>query len=91
MAVVAPPRKPPLVALHDGDGLRRVQHGLFLLGWTAATIFINAWLFTIDIAAGVLGLVVAKHVLVACLVKGLGIDAQPADAAVPLPVREHDE
>ncbi|MGE3803470.1 MAG: hypothetical protein AB7K24_02220 [Gemmataceae bacterium] len=86
MAVIAPPRKPPFIALDDGDGMRRIQQGLFLLGWTAATVFLNAWLFTVDLAAGILGLVVAKHVLVAVLVKGLGIDENRAASSGPAPV-----
>lgn len=63
------------MALDDGDGLSRVHLRLWQLGWTSATILVTVWLMTLGPIPGVIGVVVAKHVLVAILVMGLGIDA----------------
>lgn len=92
--LAAPPRRPPCIALDDGGGSRRIQRGLTVLGWTSATVFATAWLITLGQVAGILALVVAKHVLVAVLVYGLGVDnesrASRRPGAVPLPVDSED-
>ncbi len=80
MPILAPPPKPPPVALADGDGLPRVYFHLRLLGLTTTTVLITTWLCMLGTIPAILALVTAKHVLVAILVMGLGVDAkeQPA-------------
>jgi hypothetical protein len=43
---------------------------------TIATIIVTAWLCTLGPLPAVLSLVVAKHILVAFLVMGLGVDSK---------------
>lgn len=82
MAHLAPPPPPPRVALaEDDDRLRRVRLRLWQLLMTALTVLITAWFCTLGWIPAVLALMVAKHVLVAILVMGLGVDApDPARA-----------
>ena len=44
------------------------------IAWTAVTVFLTAWFCTMGPVAAVLALVVAKHVLVAILLMGMGLD-----------------
>jgi hypothetical protein len=82
MAHLAPPPRPPRVALaEDDDRLRRVRLRLWQVLMTALTVLITAWFCTLGWIPAVLALMVAKHVLVAILVMGLGVDARdPARA-----------
>ena len=48
---------------------------------TALTVLITGWFVSMGPIPAVLALLVAKHVLVAILVMGLGVDA-PTDAAL---------
>jgi hypothetical protein len=72
--LLAPPPRPPRVALDDGDGHRRLRNHLRMWTLTAITILLTGWLCTYGVVASVLALAVAKHVLVAILVMGLGVD-----------------
>lgn len=76
MVIQAPPEKPVRAALGDDDGLPRVQFTLRLWGLTALTVMVTAWLMTLGLVPAILALVTAKHVLVAILAMGLGIDAR---------------
>jgi hypothetical protein len=76
MAQLAPPPRPPLVALGEGDDrLRRVRMRLWQVLLTALTVLITGWFCTLGWVPAILALLVAKHVLVAILVMGLGVDA----------------
>ncbi len=77
MARLAPPPPPPLtVALADEDNFRRTQF-LFRQVWlTVLTVLVTTWFITLGPIPAVIALVVAKHVLVAILVMGLGVDAR---------------
>jgi hypothetical protein len=75
MALLAPPPAPPRVALGDGDGIRRVHSRLTQVLAAAVTVLATAWLCTLGPIPAILGLMVAKHVLVAILMMGLGVDA----------------
>jgi hypothetical protein len=75
MAQLAPPAPPPLVALGDDDRLKRVKFRLWQLLMTAVTVLITGWFITLGPVFAILALLVAKHVLVAILVMGLGVDA----------------
>ena len=77
MARLALPPGPPLqVALADGDAYRPLRDRLWLMWMTILTVLVTAWLCTLGPFPAVIALVVAKHVLVALLVMGLGVDAK---------------
>jgi hypothetical protein len=77
MAQLGLPPAPPLgVALADDNGYRGLQTRLTLVWMTVLTVLITAWLCTLGPLPAVIGLVVAKHILVAILVMGLGVDAK---------------
>jgi putative Mn2+ efflux pump MntP len=76
MMQMAPPQAPPRVALDEGDGLNRVRFRLWQLLWTAGTVGVTAWICTFGWIPAILALLTAKHILVAILVMGLGVDAK---------------
>jgi hypothetical protein len=75
MALRVPPSPPPIPVLAEDDGLERVHFRLWLVALTAFTLLAATWLATFGFGPAVLAFVVAKHVLVAFLAMGLGIDA----------------
>jgi hypothetical protein len=75
MALLAPPPCPPVVGVGDNDGLRRFRMRLVQVSATTITISATAWVCTLGAIPAILGLMVAKHVLVAIIVMGLGVDA----------------
>jgi hypothetical protein len=64
------------VALGDSDGYQRLRQRLWLLWMTIVTVVITAWICMLGPLPAVIALVVAKHILVALLVMGLGVDAK---------------
>jgi hypothetical protein len=74
--MLAPPESPPHVTVDDDDRLRRVHFRLWQITMTAITVFLTAWVCTFGWIPAILALMVAKHVLVAILVMGLGVDAR---------------
>ena len=80
-----PPLKPPVVALADHDGLHRVHFRLRILGLTTTTVLATIWVVMMGLVPAILALVVAKHILVAILVMGLGIDAHREELEPFLP------
>jgi hypothetical protein len=77
MAVLAPPPSPPVLSVCDNDGLRRFRMRLVQVMATTVTVLVTGWLCTLGAIPAILSLMVAKHVLVAILVMGLGVDAPP--------------
>jgi hypothetical protein len=76
MAVLAPPPSPPVrTFVGDNDGVRRLRMRLVQILATLVTVVVTAWLCTLGAIPAILGLMVAKHVLVAILVMGIGVDA----------------
>jgi hypothetical protein len=80
MNATAPPRPPLLVGLDDHGGSDRLRLRLHQISLTAVTVGVTAWCVTLGAIPAVLSLAVAKHILVAILVMGLGVDA-PRPAA----------
>lgn len=74
MSMMAPPQPPPRVALGDGNAPYQLRLRLWQLSLTAITIFLTGWCFSLGWVPGILAAMVAKHVLVAILVMGLGVD-----------------
>ena len=75
MMELAPPPAPPRVALTDRPQ-DNTRLKLRLITYTAVTVFLTAWFCTMGPIPAVLALVVAKHVLVAILAMGLGVDRE---------------
>jgi hypothetical protein len=73
---MAPPAFLPPVALDDEGDFGRVQLRLRQLSLTLVTVLITVWLITLGPIPAIIAVVTAKHVLVAILVMGLGVDAQ---------------
>src|SRR5262249_27628448 len=73
MFELAPPSRPPRVGIADRP-YGNLQSRLRLILYTSVTVFLTAWFCTMGPVPAVLSLVVAKHVLVAILVMGLGVD-----------------
>jgi hypothetical protein len=76
--MIAPPLLPPQIGLDDGDSLGRVHFRLWQVGWSVVIILITVWLMTFGWIPGILAAVTAKHLLVAILAMGLGINGQQA-------------
>src|SRR5437764_215783 len=72
MSVLAPPPRPPRVALEEGDGARRLRTKMAQVMATLATLLATAWLCTLGAVPAIIALMVAKHVLVAIFLMGLG-------------------
>lgn len=79
MMDVSPPPRLPRVAL-DERPYGNTQQRLRLILWTTITVFLTAWFCTMGPIPAILALVVAKHVLVAILVMGLGVDRARREA-----------
>jgi hypothetical protein len=79
MALLAPPPRTPRLALDDNDDLNRLRMRLTQILATVVTVLATAWLCTFGAIAAILALMVAKHILVAILVMGLGVDAPRAE------------
>jgi len=59
----------------DNDGLKRLRFRLVQILASTVTALVTIWLCTFGPIPAILALMVAKHVLVAILVMGLGVDA----------------
>jgi hypothetical protein len=63
-----------LVALDEGDNIRRMRFRLWQVLMTTLTILATAWVCTFGWIPAIVALMVAKHVLVAIYVMGIGVD-----------------
>jgi hypothetical protein len=75
MSLLAPPPSPPRVAVGDDDEIQRFRMRLMQVAATAVTVLATAWLCTLGVLPAIIALMVAKHILVAILVMGLGVDS----------------
>jgi hypothetical protein len=78
MALLAPRPSPPPVAVGDNDGLKRLRFRLLQILASTITVLVTIWLCTFGAIPAILALMTAKHVLVAILLMGLGVDAPRA-------------
>jgi hypothetical protein len=69
MSQLAPPR-PPALATVDDDGLRRLHFRLWQVLMTGLTVLITTWFVTFGAIPAIIALMIAKHVLVAILMRG---------------------
>lgn len=67
-----------MLAIHDG-GPDRVRLRLKQLSWSTATIAVTAWFCSFGPIPSILAIAVAKHILVAILVMGVGLDQTNPD------------
>lgn len=74
MAVLAPPPSPPRVATADNDDINSFRMRTTQVVATVITVLITAWACTLGIIPAIIALMVAKHILVAILMMGLGVD-----------------
>jgi hypothetical protein len=80
MSMLAPPRSPPRLNLGDDDRLKRYRLRMTQTVATLCTVLGTAWVCTLGAIPAILALMVAKHVLVAILLMGSGIDSPKAPA-----------
>ena len=78
MALLAPPPRTPRIALDDDDHLKRLRLWMTQILATIVTVLVTGWLCTYGAIPAILALMTAKHVLVAILMMGLGVDAPRA-------------
>ena len=79
MALLTPPPRPPRIALGENDRLRRLRLRLWHVNVSAIAALATAWCCTLGPIPAIVALMIAKHVLVAILVMGLGVNA-PVEA-----------
>lgn len=79
--MIVPPDAPPRVALARDDGFQRLRVRTCQVSVSALTILGTAWCFTLGWAPGIIATMFAKHILVAILVWGLGVD-EPREAVI---------
>jgi hypothetical protein len=75
MSQLAPPAPPQRIGIDDHDGTPKLRLQLLQVWLTLVTILITVWLITLGPIPAIIGIVTAKHVLVAILVMGLGVDS----------------
>jgi hypothetical protein len=74
MAHLAPPPSPPQLSKGDDDAMRRYRLRMTQVVATLLTLLGTAWVCTFGALPAILALMVAKHILVAVLAMGLGLD-----------------
>jgi hypothetical protein len=79
MSILAPPPRPPRVATGDDDRAKKLRLRLTQTMATLVTLLITAWLCCFGPIPAIIALVTAKHVLVAILLMGMGVDASPEE------------
>lgn len=75
MAILAPPPLPPRAATTEGDGARNFRLRLTQVMASLYTVLGTGWVCTLGPIPAILALAVAKHVLVAIIMMGCGVDA----------------
>ena len=73
MKMMVPP-SPPQIALADWGDRDRLRMRLNQITLSTATVLATAWCVTLGAVPAVISLSIAKHILVAILAMGLGVD-----------------
>jgi hypothetical protein len=81
MKMLVPPEPPPVALANPGgsDHLRLRLHQVTL---SAVTVLVTAWCVTLGAVPAIISISLAKHILVAILAMGLGVDG-PRQPAAP--------
>jgi hypothetical protein len=66
----------------DPDELRRHRRRVFQVSASLVTVLATAWACTLGVIPAIIAILIAKHVLVAILLMGSGLDA-PKASEVP--------
>ena len=74
MSVLAPPPSPPRLNLGDDDRMKRYRLRMTQTVATLFTLVGTAWLCTLGAIPAILALMFAKHILVAILLMGSGME-----------------
>lgn len=77
------PPGPPVVVKVEDDGIRRVHFRLWQILMTTLTVLITTWFCTFGFLPAIIALMVAKHVLVAILIRGFDLPAAPGARGLP--------
>jgi hypothetical protein len=75
MSILAPPPAPPRIASGDDGRTKKLRLRLGQTMATMVTLLITAWICSFGAIPAIVALVTAKHVLVAILLMGMGVDA----------------
>jgi hypothetical protein len=75
MSMLAPPPAPPRVASGDDGRTKKLRMRMSQVMATLVTLLITAWICSFGAIPAIVALVTAKHVLVAILLMGMGVDA----------------
>ncbi len=75
MAALAPPPAPPRVVPGDNDDKKRFRMRLTQVMASMATLLGTAWVCSLGAIPAIIALAIAKHVLVAIFIMGIGVDA----------------
>lgn len=76
MALLVAPPRPPRVALGDRSNHDRFRFRQWQMMVTTITVFVTGWFCTLGVIPAIIALMIAKHILVAVLVMGLGVDSR---------------
>ncbi len=76
MATLAPPPAPPRVTTGDDGRIKKLRLRMGQVVSTMVTLLITAWICSLGAIPAIIALVTAKHVLVAILLMGMGVDAE---------------
>jgi hypothetical protein len=75
MSMLAPPPATPRLASGDDGRTKKLRVRLGQMLATMVTLLITAWICSFGAIPAIVALVTAKHVLVAILLVGMGVDA----------------
>jgi hypothetical protein len=74
MSLLSPPSDPPRVFVDENDDAGRFRLRLTQVSATLITLLVTVWFCTLGVIPAIVALCTAKHVLVAILMMGLGVD-----------------
>jgi hypothetical protein len=75
MALLAPPPDPPQGTVTGQDEPNRLRQRLTQVVAALLTVLVTTWVCTLGVVPAIIALSLAKHILVAVLMRALGVDA----------------